>query len=149
MLNKGTYRIFAVMHTYGKPQERQMGRFTVQNGQFFILEDYDGVLEEMLPEGPFSDIHKRALSSLFHSGYFKLVDEKEVNQGVHEDLIPDLDIGNTEPDSEAILSYDDQDPQMIEIFGDKMVRHGQVLPQEEVDKIMEDVNNGVAKLVYL
>jgi hypothetical protein len=149
MLDKSTYRIFAVIHTYGKPQERQIGRFTIKNGQFFILEDYDGILEEMLPEGPFSDIHKRALDSLFHSAYFKLVDEKKVNQGEHEDLIPDLDIGNTKPESEAILSYPDQDPKMIEIYGDKMVIDGKVLSAEDSKQMIEHIRNGEAKLTYV
>jgi hypothetical protein len=137
------------MNTFGKPQERQIGRFTIKNGQFFILEDYDGILEEMLPEGPFSDLHQRALSSLFHSAYFKLVDEKKVNQGEHEDLVPDLDIGNTKPESEAMLSYPDQEPQMIEIFGDKMVMDGQVLSEEAVKKLMDDVRSGEATLTYV
>src|SRR4051812_6172309 len=104
MFDTGSYRIYHIYHTNGKHESQLVGRFVIQNGEFHVLEDHDKLMSDSLPDGPMDYAHEKFLWSLQHSGYYRIVHEDEINEGHHQGLVEDLDIGPTEPDAEYILT---------------------------------------------
>lgn len=147
MLTPGSYRVFRIHHTQGGPLEQHIGRFLIQDGNFHILEDYDNLMSDIFPETPVDDYHKKGIWNLVNSGYYKVVHEDEANQGLHDDLIEDLDIGSVEPDAEYIYLIPGSEPQRIEMFGENAIIDGMKLSEEELRKLIEKANEGEARLV--
>jgi hypothetical protein len=149
MLDSGSYKIFQLIPTKGDTEENYIGRFLVQGGEFFNLEDHTGMLQEHLPDGPMNDIHKKALQSLMNSGYYKVVHEKEISQGHHETLIPELDLGADEsPEAEYILTDEmGSEPKRVEMYGEVVIIDGQKVEEKEYNKIMDLIHSGKMKLI--
>lgn len=147
MFEKGTYRIHRILHTQGTPYEQHMGRFMIQDGQFHILEDYDNLMSDTLGEGLLDDTHKKFICKLTNSGYFKLIHEDEANQGLHDDLIDDLDMGPVEPDQEYIYLVPGSEPQRIEMFGENAIIDGRKLEENELRELVEAANEGLARMM--
>jgi hypothetical protein len=138
----GSYRIYEVMHNQGEPHDQLIARFLIDDNAFHILEDYNHLLSDALPEGLFDDGHERMLSQLASSGYYKIIHEDEANQGHHENLIEDLDIGDVEPDSEYIIHEEGEEPQTMQMYGEIAILNGRKLTDEELQQIMDKVKSG-------
>jgi hypothetical protein len=75
----GFYRLYKVVHyDDGRTGSRLVGRFEVMDGIITILEDHDGNLEEIFPNGPLEDRELRAMQSMSNSPYWDLVKESPV-----------------------------------------------------------------------
>jgi hypothetical protein len=83
------YQVFSVYpHPAGnKTHGMMLGRFMVQDGKLRILEDHNGMLHEVLHDGPVGH-NTAALKSLTTSSYTKVVAESDVAQGHHIGLVP-------------------------------------------------------------
>lgn len=126
-----------------------MGRFLIQGKNFHILEDHDNLIQESIHDGPMDERHEKILWHLIHSGYFKVVHEDEVNEGHHDNLINELDIGPTEPDEQFILTGKEAEPQRVEIYGDVIILDGQKLEGEELNDFINKVREHTYKLTAI
>src|SRR6266851_2331960 len=150
MLKSGTYLLYELEPTEGKPEQHMVGRFMVEGDQFHILEDHNNILSDHLSDGLMTPNHQKALFNLLHSGYFRIIPEDEINEGHHEDQIEDLDIGNTEPDATYLVSGPTLDePKVLEMYGDNCVLDGKKLSEEEIKGLMQNIHNDVLKLIHL
>jgi hypothetical protein len=140
-----TFRIYRIYHTQGQPQEMMVGRFLLDNNKFYCLEDHDGIFADY-PEDTLDARHLKLFSSLMHSGYFKIVSENEANEGHHDNLIEELDIGGQEPDKEFYLTGQNMPPQRLCYYGNVALLDGQRLSDEELRNIVEQVNAGQMSL---
>lgn len=148
-MSSKTYRIYAVHHTSGSPHEQLVGRFMIKDNEFHILEDNDHLLQDSFPEGFMSDQHQKLLWQLEHSGYYKVVPDQEANEGFHEDLIQDLDIGQQDPDAEYIIHEEGKEPQRLEMYGSSAILDGHKLGNEELNNLMNLVHTGKVQKVPL
>jgi hypothetical protein len=115
-MESGTYRIYRHIHTLNLPEYRLIGRFWIDGKNFHILEDHEFFLESALPDGELDQRHQAILNNLMTSGYFRIVHDEQTNQGLHDDLVQDLDLGPEEPDAEYLLSKPSCEPSRVEIF---------------------------------
>lgn len=144
------FRLYHVYHNDGAPEERLVARFMIHQGQFHILEDHDHLLKESLVEGPYDSNHERLINHLANSGYYRLVNENEVNEGHHDDILPDLDIGPVEPDAEYLLSTDAHEaPERVEMYGQNVIMGGRKLTEEETNELMARVRSGEYSLTAI
>ncbi len=142
MFKPGTYRVYEILHNQGKPHDQLVARFLIDDGAFHILEDYNHVLVDSLPEGLYDEGHEKVLTQLSQSGYFKVIHEKEANEGHHEDLIEDLDVGDVEPDAEFLIHEDPNPPQTLQMYGQIAILDGKKISDEELQHIMDKVKSG-------
>lgn len=127
---KGVYKIY-LRHFHGIP-DQLIGR--VQCGKTFeILEDHKGIFDYIAPEGEMTDLHHKIMDSLSHSGYFRVISEEHLNQGLVEDVIPELDLNMT-PDHEYMLVSGDMAPVRLHIFDSHWVVNGRKITDEEKAK---------------
>ncbi len=141
MFAPGTYRVFEIMHNEGKPHDQLVARFLIDDGAFHILEDYNHVLVDSLPEGVYDEGHEKVLTQLSNSGYFKVIHEKDANEGNHESLIEDLDVGDVEPDSEFLIHEEGTAPQTLQMYGGTAILDGKKLSDEELQQLMDKVKS--------
>lgn len=150
MFNKGVYSIFSIMPTNGSPEERFVARFLVDGKNFNVLEDHSNLLSDSLPNGLMDPTHFKILWRLMHSGYHKVVPENEINEGHYQNLIPDLDLGYTEPDQEYLLTGPMLEaPKRVEMFGQNVIVDGQKLKPEELQDMMDRIHSHELKLIPL
>ena len=73
-----------------------VGRFVIHGGTIAILEDRDGIVEDMFPPGPMTSRELRRMQSMEEgqSAYWDLVREDDLNQGKRADLVPEVDLGS-------------------------------------------------------
>jgi hypothetical protein len=145
--NSGTYRVYHMTHGSGDPQEVMIGRFMISHNNFNILEDHDGLLGRELPEGAMDDHHQKCLFELDNSPYFKLIPEQQINQGLHNDLIEEVDWADTNPEARYMLIAPNEEPKRMEMYGETVVLDGEKLSDEAVKKIVGAVREGKFKLV--
>ncbi len=143
-----TLKYISSRPTCGKSDERLVGRFMIKGGQFSILEDHNGLLEDSLPEGPMDERHNKILFGLIHSGYYKIVSADHINQGHHDDLVDELSLGNTEPDQEFIVSGPTlHEPMRLEFYGENAIVDGEKLDDDKVKDLMDKIHSGVYRMV--
>ncbi len=136
---KGVYKIYSRAGVSGIP-DRLIARISIDK-DFHILEDHQGIFDGSVPEGPMDPLHHKFLESLASSGYFRMVSEEQLNQGVHDDMIEDLDV-HVQPDHEYLLySQDGEAPKRLHIFEDSWVLDGAQLSEEEQAKYIEQIRN--------
>lgn len=146
--DNGTYSLFFVKQTNGLPEEQLVGRFLIQAGSFYILEDHSKLLQDNLPDGKMDVWHDKVLWYLAHSGYYRIVSNDEINEGYHEDMLEDLDLGDEQPESEyCLVDLNGGEPQRMEMYGDSAILNGHRLTDEELDGIMTQVRSGTLKLL--
>ena len=148
MLEPGTYRLYSIFHTMGKPEERLVGRFWINGGELHILEDHNNLLSDSLLNGKIDQKHEKVLWNLIHSGYYKVIPESGVNEGHYDDMAQDLDIGEISPDQEYIVSGATLDsPMRLEMHGENLILDGKRLSEEEVKSFMSKVHSQEYTLV--
>lgn len=134
-----SFRIYRIFHTQGDPESMIVGRFLLHEGKFYILEDHDGLFQDF-PEDMLDQRHVQLFNSIMHSGYYRIVSENEANEGHHDELIEELDLGDKEPDSEFYLTGQSIQPQRLQYFGNVALLDGQKLTEEELKQIIDKVN---------
>jgi hypothetical protein len=84
----GVWRLYRVYpENHQDPEKRLVAVFAILSGKIHVMEDHDGVLEEMGIEGPVTEQVERRLGSMTQSAYWKLVNEKELEQGHVPELL--------------------------------------------------------------
>lgn len=84
----GGYKIFQRIESDHGEEERLVGRFVIQGLNLKVLEDHNGIVREIFPDGPISETILRRMQQLAHSAYWKLVSEDEVS----EEDIPEIKV---------------------------------------------------------
>src|SRR5690606_22836906 len=144
----GVYRIYYHYdHEKYGPQRRLHSRFVIHNGVIHHLEDHFGHLDSMMPEGNLDNRHKRQLARLLTSRYFELINEDDIMAGEYEDEIPEFDPGLTLSDAQFwMISKDGGEPQKVEVQGDVVTIDGIKLTDEEAEKLIFCIQNGLVQL---
>lgn len=89
-MRDGIYRLYRLyVDDHGRQQRRLAGRFLLYGEQMTHLEDHDGVLETLSPNGHVTAKTLGRLQSMSASPYWELVHEDEVQAGHHEHLLPE------------------------------------------------------------
>ena len=87
--SNGIYRLYRVIpEDHQKLEFRLVGVFAIVAGSCHIMEDHDGILEDMVPRGKLTGDTLRRLTYLQQSGYWRLVHENDIESGHHADLLP-------------------------------------------------------------
>lgn len=144
----GVYRIYYHYdHERYGPQRRLHSRFVIHNGVIHHLEDHFGHLDSMMPEGNLDNRHKRQLARLLTSRCFELINEDDIMAGECEDEIPEFDPGLTLSDAQFwMISKDGGEPQKVEVQGDVVTIDGIKLTDEEAEKLIFCIQNGLVQL---
>lgn len=146
---KGIFKIYKHSHSnHHDDHDKLIGRVMFDKRECHFLEDHDGFLSSNIHEGPVSEEHGRFMENLAHSGYFKVVPEEEIQQGLHDELIPDLDIGEIQPDHEYLLIDPTQDgpPKRVEIHNSFWIVEGKNLSPEEKNDLLNSIREGKVQL---
>jgi hypothetical protein len=95
-MREGIYRLYRqYIDDHGRVQHRLVSRFVFYGQALHGLEDHDGILESLAPEGRVDASTLARLESIERSPYWELVHEDEVQAGEHEHLLPEVDAGPT------------------------------------------------------
>lgn len=92
----GVWLVYRRSHDSEKGSESNpVGRFVIHGGHLTVMEDRDGVVEGMFPNGPITGLELRRMQSMENgqSAYWELVREDDLNQGKRADLVPEMDLG--------------------------------------------------------
>lgn len=81
------YREYPVGHE--KLEERLVGVFAIVGGVVHHLEDHDGILDDIVPEGRLNDRTFMRMLQLENSAYWRLVFENDIHDGEHPELLPE------------------------------------------------------------
>jgi hypothetical protein len=93
-MHEGIYRVYRkYVAEDGRSQSRLVGRFVFYGDRLVSLEDHDGLVESLAPNGKVTEKTLRRLGNLSESPYWDLVLEDDVQAGEHEDLLPEVDVG--------------------------------------------------------
>lgn len=142
---KGIFKVYKHSHTnHFDDSDHLIGRVMFDNGMCHILEDHDGLLSDNIHEGDVTEDHGKMLENMAQSGYFKVVPEEEIAQGLHEDLIPDLNIGETQPDHEYLLLDPESEgpPARIEVHSSFWILNGRNLNAEDKEDLLRGIREG-------
>ena len=85
----GTYRLYRRYPADNGEEQKLIARFAIVGGVVQHLEDRDGILEDIIPEGKLSDVGLRRLASMEHSAYWRLVNAQDTDG---PDLLPEVDV---------------------------------------------------------
>ena len=135
-------------------EHRPLGRVMVKDGQVHHLEDYEGHLEGMFPEGFVGDHHDKRLAALNSNPYMEVVPESEAATSRLHDEAPEADIPDppkAKPIRQSVFEYTRpgfDKPHTLEMHGDNVVLDGQTLPPEERVKLLENLRNNVGTIRY-
>jgi hypothetical protein len=147
MVRNGIYRVYSLTHGDGEPQDVLIGRFMISGKNFNVLEDHDGLLSESLPEGQIGPVHQKFFSSMDHNPYYKLVNENHISQGSHDDLMEEIDWGDSNPEARYMLLAPNEEPRRVEMYGENMVLDGERVPDDKVDELVAAIRDGKYKLL--
>jgi len=139
---EGFYRLFGLSYTQGQLQRRYLGRFAIHNGHLQVLESRGQTLHEMLPDGEVDETLQHRLQNMAQSPYFQLINEQSLHEGHYPDLIPEMDLGEGQPDAIYSLQEPGQTPQHLEIWGETAILDGRRLTPHELDALMARVEAG-------
>lgn len=139
-IKPGIYRVYSTVHRNDAPDERLLARIMIKGKSFDILEDHDGVFQETLPGGFFANEHHKTFWKIMYSPYFRVVLEKDVDQGHHEELIPEFDLGPHEADSNYLLEEPGMPPKQVEMFGENVLVDGKLLSEAEKEIFKQTIH---------
>ena len=81
----------------GGPEDRQLlGKFVIFGTELRVLEDHEGLVEDVFPSGPLSGLILKRIAQMKDSPYFSVIKQEDIEQGMHEDEIPTIEL-NPEP----------------------------------------------------
>ncbi len=89
---EGIYRVYRrYVDETGRSQARQVARFIFYGDSLTGLEDHDGIIESLAPDGKVTGRVLARLESMDASPYWDLVHEDAIQGGEHEHLLPEVD----------------------------------------------------------
>lgn len=93
-MKDGIYRLYRLyVDDHAREQRRMVGRFILYGETLSYLEDHDGVLESLAPNGHVDDDVLGRLKNMQRSPYWELIPEDDIQAGEHENLLPEQDAG--------------------------------------------------------
>jgi hypothetical protein len=93
-MREGIYRLYRnYVDEKAQTQRRQVARFVLYGDSLSALEDHDGLVEQLVPDGKVTTNILQRLELMEHSPYWSLVHEDDVQGGEHEDLLPEMNDG--------------------------------------------------------
>jgi hypothetical protein len=143
---KGIFKIFRHSPGLIGESKRLIGRVLFLDGNCHVLEDHDGIIHSELPEGPVEERHERFMHKLGTSYLFDVVPEDEIDKGKHPDLIPDMPLGEPEPEHEYLLQDGENEPQRVEIYDSHWIVNGKNLLPDEKNQLFQEIRSGQKKL---
>ena len=148
----------------GEVKRRLLGRFAVWNDHLYILEDHFGYLEGHLgDEGWITGNVHRAIESLGASQYIDLVTKRDMTSGSRTDLVRPLDEGEpvrtdggfefsgADQGPEESTAFDfhrggAEQPERLEVRGDKLYLNGAELDDAEADHVLSMLSDKSATI---
>jgi hypothetical protein len=98
----GIYRLYRESpEGHEKVDERLVGVFAIVGGDIHHMEDHDGILEDIVPEGRLTDHIFSRMVQLEDSPYWRLVHEDDVQDGEYPELLPEAPTSEPWPKPEA------------------------------------------------
>lgn len=90
-MREGIYRLYRLyVDDHAKVQRRQVARFVLYGEELNSLEDYDGLIEALAPNGYVDGEVLARLKNMDRSPYWELVHEDDIQAGQHEHLLPEM-----------------------------------------------------------
>jgi len=91
-MKEGIFRVYRrYVDEHGQAQSRQVARFIFYGQNLTALEDHDGLIEGLAPDGRVTDRTLERLNNMASSAYWHLVNEYDLQAGEHNDLLPEVD----------------------------------------------------------
>lgn len=91
-MREGIYRLYRLyVDDRGQTQRRMLGRFVLYGEMLTTLEDHDGVVEGLAPDGRVTGDVLARLKNISSSPYWELIHEEEIQGGEHEHLLPEVE----------------------------------------------------------
>jgi hypothetical protein len=87
-MQEGTFRLFRTYPEQGG--SRLVARFSFTGTTLQVLEDHDGIMDDLVPGGKVSSRTLQRLESMATSPYWRLVSEEDIQSGEHDDLLPEM-----------------------------------------------------------
>lgn len=93
-MREGIYRLYRnYVDEKAQTQRRQVARFVLYGESISALEDHDGMVEQLAPDGKVTSNILQRLALMQHSPYWSLVHEDDIQSGEHSDLLPEMNDG--------------------------------------------------------
>lgn len=90
-MREGIFRLYRkYVGGDGKTQARLVARFLLYGDRLTTLEDHDGLVESLSSNGKVTAKTLRRLENIEASPYWDLVFEDDIQEGKHEDLLPEV-----------------------------------------------------------
>ncbi len=139
-MKPGIYRVFALQHG-AKTERAYLGRVVVSNGHTHIVEDRNGKLSKVIPDGAIDKQKEQRWNQLHQSPYFQVTSEADLEpQDVQQPTIP--------PDESFTLIDDVLGTRRhLEAYGDDFFLDGAHLSPEQAQQIMSKVRLGELHLL--
>jgi hypothetical protein len=149
MIQNGVYRLYAIHHGEhpGETKHRLAARFMVDDGNLEILEDHYGHMDDVLPEGPLTEAHRRALAYLLDSGYWSCQHEDARDGGEHPETLAEFQLP---PLPEGVPTFrikgGEFNGQELKVAGDTVIVGGQKLPEAQAHALLQAAEAGEIEL---
>jgi len=135
------------------------GKFMISNGALTVLSDYYGMVTKNFPQGPLDEVSTLMVKEPL--GGLKVVSRSDIKNGLYTNNIPDAKFGMKYEDKvfedkrsslpPSVFHYHREgmsQPHTIEISNGKALLDGNVLSEDETNRILENVQNKLGHLRY-
>lgn len=134
-------------------KHRQTGRFMIANDQLHHLENYHGIMENMLPEGPFDGNMISKINHLRNSPYVSIERDSipltpKTTAPSHVPLLPTAKIPAHRPSVFQYMRVGMDKPHLLEIIDGHHFLDGNKLSYQEMATVMQNIKNKAATLRY-
>lgn len=132
---------------------RQTGRFMIANDQLHHLENYHGIMENMLPEGNFDGKTIDTINKLRNSPYVSIERDSVplTPKTVAPNYTPTLPTAKIPAHRPSVFQYHRvgmDKPHLLEIIDGHHFLDGNKLSYQEMATVMQNIKNGAASLRY-
>jgi hypothetical protein len=143
MIPDGIFRIYKLRYSDDDQEHRRLaGRVWIQGGEVRHLEDHTDI-DSLLPEGKITPQTERRFKQLSRSGYFQIINEKDISEGHHASEVDPLDVGPAEPEHRFMMTGDGlANPAMVELWDNSMAIDGRDIDHQEAQHIMDEIRSG-------
>lgn len=133
--------------------QAHVGRFMVFNNKIYHLEDYHGIIETLLPDGPINDLTADMIGSLTLSPYFSLQEHKitpEPEKPV-ADVVKLQVQKQPDPPRPSVFEYHRPGmvkPHVVEFSPNGAAIDGKALEDEDLQLLLENARKGLATIKW-
>lgn len=137
------------------------GRFMIQDGHLRHLEDYHGILEHAVPEGPVTTETAARILALKQNPHLHVISREEHRQGQHLDGLPEAEFPGkfqqavsqtpmmpARRPSSFHYHHGEGQPHVVEIHEGRHTLDGNDLSPAELHNILANVQQGKATIRY-